>query len=366
MSPLRLLPLVFACGLAARLASQPANLVSPEITADGAVTFRYHAPEARSVALAGLRRAAPLPMTKSADGLWSVTVPGLAPDIYSYVFTVDGATALDPHNRNTKKWIRSENAFEFTGGTAPVWSLQPVPHGVVHRHTIASRAAGRQYSFQVYTPPGYDPRAAQTYPVVVLFHGYGDDETAWVENGRAHLIADNLIARGAMKPAVIVMPHAHPIPFPLERVEEYFGENLPAMERTLLEDLLPFVENEYRVAAAPEQRAIVGLSMGGGHALGIGLKHPGTFRWVGAFSAAIPPGEPTAFFPAAAADRAAERPRLLWIAIGREDFLLERNESFRTWLAQRDVPFAYELTDGGHEWTNWRNYLAAFLPLLFR
>ncbi|MFT3829712.1 MAG: alpha/beta hydrolase-fold protein [Opitutaceae bacterium] len=366
MHPRRFLPLALAFGLLTRLMAQPANLVSPEIAADGAVTFRYYAPAARQVSLAGLRRATPVPMEKSADGVWSVTISGLAPDIYSYVFDVDGAVALDPRNRSTKKWINSENAFEFTGGTAPAWSLQPVPHGAVHRHTFHSATAGREYSLQVYTPPGYDPRAAQTYPVVVLCHGYGDDETAWVENGRAHLIADNLIARGAMRPAVIVMPHGHPLAFPLERVEEYFGRNLPALERTLLDEILPFLEREYRVATVPAQRAIVGLSMGGGHALGIGLKHPETFLWVGAFSAAVPPGEPAAFFPAATAARTSHRPQLLWIAIGRDDFLLERNEAFRAWLAQREVPFTYELTDGGHEWTNWRNYLTEFLPLLFR
>ncbi|HLP09311.1 MAG TPA: alpha/beta hydrolase-fold protein, partial [Opitutaceae bacterium] len=192
MHPLPFLPLALACGLVARAAAQPANLVSPEITTDGAVTFRFYAPEARLVSLAGLRRPAPAPMEKSADGVWSVTVSGLAPDIYSYVFNVDGAVALDPRNRSTKKWINSENAFEFTGGTTPAWSLQPVPHGVVHRHTITSATAGREYTLQVYTPPGYNARAAQAYPVVVLFHGYGDDETAWIDNGRAHCIADNL------------------------------------------------------------------------------------------------------------------------------------------------------------------------------
>ncbi len=244
------------------LAAPPPTLLSPEVTTESA-TFRYYAPAATTVALVGLRRPDPIPMTKDPDGLWSVAIADLVPDIYSYTFAVDGAMALDPRNRATKKWINSENAFEFTGGTAPVWSLQPVPHGTVHRHTITSAIAGREYSFQIYTPPGYDPRAAQTYPVVVLLHGYGDDETAWVENGRAHLIADNLIAAGKMRPAVIVMPHGHPIPFPLDRVEEYFLKNLPATERVVTDELLPFVEREYRVGTAPAQRAIVGLSMGG-------------------------------------------------------------------------------------------------------
>jgi enterochelin esterase family protein len=351
---------------AGSLLAQSPTYVSPEINDRGDVTFRYYAPEARVVSLVGLRRSAPLPMAKRADGIWSVTVSGLAPDIYGYVFNVDGATALDPRNRSTKKWINSENAFEFTGGTAPAWSLQPVPHGAVHHHTITSAVAGREYSFQVYTPPGYDARAARTYPIVYLFHGYGDDEDAWVANGRAHCIADNLIARGAMKPAVIVMPYGHPIPFPLTRVEEYFGDNLPAMERTVLGEILPFVEREYRVGTAPAERAIVGLSMGGGQALGIGLKHPETFQWVGAFSAAVPPGEPAAFFPTAVDAKLRHSPRLLWIGIGRDDFLLERNETFRTWLEQNQVPLTYRLTDGGHEWTNWRNYLEEFLQRTFR
>ena len=365
-------PSLPSLGLAAALlstvtvfATQPPALRSPEVTTESA-TFRYYAPEAKAVALVGQRRPDPIPMTKDANGLWSVAIADLVPDIYSYTFAVDGAVALDPRNRATKKWINSENAFDFTGGTAPVWSLQPVPHGTVHRHTITSSAAGREYSFQIYTPPGYDPRAAQVYPVVVLFHGYGDDETAWVENGRAHLIADNLIAAGKMRPAVIVMPHGHPIPFPLDRVEGYFLENLPATERVVTDELLPFVEREYRVGIAPAQRAIVGLSMGGGHALGIGLKHPELFAHVGAFSAAVPAGDPLAYVPAGAKAGDPLRPRLIWIGIGREDFLLARNETFRDWLAQQNVNFTYTLTDGGHEWTNWRNYLEQFLQLTFR
>ena len=360
-------PILLAALLAAvsTTAATPPTFVSPEVTAESA-TFRFYAPAATNVSLVGLRRTAPAPMTKDAAGVWFVTVAGLAPDIYSYSFDVDGATVLDPRNRSIKKWITSESAFEFTGGTAPVWTLQPVPHGTLHRHTVASAVAGREYSFHLYTPPGYDPRAAQRYPVVILFHGYGDDETAWAENGRAHLIADNLIAAGKMKPAVIVMPSGHPIPFPLDHVEEYFPSNLAAMERVVIDELLPFVECNYRVSTAPADRAIVGLSMGGGHALGIGLKHPELFSQVGAFSAAVPAGDPLAFFPAAATPSDPLRPRLLWIGIGRDDFLLQRNETFRAWLAQHEVNFTYALTDGGHEWTNWRNYLADFLPLLFR
>lgn len=358
-----LLPLLLVAAACTPLAGQTPAYVSPEVATDGRVTFRYHAPEARTVSLVGLRRTTPLPLTRGADDLWSVTVADLAPDIYGYVFAVDGAIALDPKNRYIKKWITSESAFELTGPRPPVWAVQPVPHGTLHHHTVASAIVGREYSFQVYTPPGYDPRGKRRYPVVVLFHGYGDDETAWTENGRAHVIADNLIAAGKMVPAIILMPHGHPIPYPLTRLDEYFERNLPAMEQVLTRELLPFVEREYRAGTKPAERAIVGLSMGGGHALGIGLKHPELFQWVGAFSAAVPPGDPTAFFPGAPRGRV---PRLLWLGIGRDDFLLARNETFRTWLDQQHVPHTHALTDGGHEWTNWRTYLEQFLPLVFR
>ncbi len=355
--------LCLAAAAACSLPAQAPALVSPEIGADGRVTFRYYAPEARAVALRGLRRATPQPMTRDSAGVWTLTVTGLVPDIYDYHFDVDGAVALDPRNRTTKKWINSESAFELTGATPPLWSALPVPHGTLHRHTFSSAVAAREYSFLVYTPPGYDPTAPQRYPVVYLLHGYGDDETAWAENGRAHFIADNLIARGEMKPALIVMPHGHPLPFPLERVEEYFPSNLAAMERLVTSELLPFVERHYRAATDSRERAIVGLSMGGGHALGLGLNHPELFQWVGAFSAAVPLGEPAPHFPRL---RTEGGPRLLWIAIGRDDFLLQRNEAFRAWLGEGRVRFEYTLSDGGHEWTNWRNYLGQFLPVLFR
>lgn len=369
MKALRTLPLLvaaFAATLA--FAAQTPGFVSPEITADGQATLRFYAPQAHSVAVQGLRRATPLPMTKGADGIWSVTVSDLAPDIYSYVFEVDGAVALDPKNRYTKKWINSESAFELPGSTPPAWALQSVPHGTLHQHTFTSAVAGREVACQIYTPPGYDPRAATVYPVVYLLHGYGDDATAWAENGRAHRIADNLIARGAMVPAIIVMPSGHPVPFPLDRVEEYFAENLVAMERHVVEELLPFAENNYRIGRQASDRAIVGLSMGGGHSLGIGLTHPELFQWVGAFSAAIPAGDPGIRFATLrqAAARKEPSPKLLWVAIGKDDFLLQRNDDFRAWLQKNQVPFTYQLSAGGHEWTNWRGYLETFLQRTFR
>lgn len=343
------------------------DYVSPEV-ATGQATLRFYAPNAQSVSAVGFRRREPIPMAKGADGIWSVTLKDLAPDIYSYSFDVDGAIALDPHNRGVKEWITSENTVEVPGPQPADYSLQAVPHGVVHRHTYSSAVGGRELSFQVYTPPGYDPLARTKYPVVVLCHGYGDAETAWVANGRASFIADNLIARGTMKKALIVMPYGHPVPLPTTRDPEYWRRNDDAMERAVLGEVLPFVEKNYRVSREAKDRAIVGLSMGGGHALRIGLGHPDRFRWVGAFSSAAPEeGLETRFASVLAAARA-KKPDTphLYIAIGRDDFLLQRNETFTAWLKQNNIPFTWKLSDGGHEWTVWREYLADFLPPLFR
>jgi enterochelin esterase family protein len=171
-----------------------------------------------------------------------------------------------------------------------------------------------------------------------------------------------------MKPAIIVMPYGHPLQLPVTRGDNYFAENQAAMEKVVTGELLPFVQREYRASSKPVERAIVGLSMGGGHSLGIGLTHPELFQWVGAYSAVAPQENLDTTFAALAATAKAQRtsPKLLWIAIGKDDYLLPRNDIFRSWLQQNQVPFTYKFTDGSHEWSVWRNYLEEFLPLTFR
>lgn len=306
-------------------------------------------------------------MTKSPEGVWTATVSDLPPDIYSYTFNVDGVSMLDPRNTYVKRWITSQSAVEVTGLQPTIYAKLPVPHGTLHRHWYESKAAGRELGLTVYTPPEYDPRARKRYPVIVLCHGTGDDEMSWVDIGRAHLTADNLIAQGKMKPAVIVMPYGHPIPHPLVTPDSYRNENIAAMSQEVLTEILPFVEQHYSVSRKPDDRAIAGLSMGGGHALSIGLAHPEVFHWVGGFSASPPRGDLAPYFSpwAKSVKDKKNAPRLLWLAIGREDSLLPNNEAATAWLTQAGVPFQWKLTDGGHEWTLWREWWAEFAALLF-
>jgi enterochelin esterase-like enzyme len=340
--------------------------VSPEVMPDGRVTFRMLAPKAESVAVQGLRHLPVQPMTREASGLWSVTVGPFSPDIYSYTFLIDGATVTDPHDRDIKKYFSSESLFEVPGNPPILASAQPVPHGVVHRQFYASKIRGRDAGLEIYTPPGYDARAPRLYPVVYLLHGFGDREEAWVDAGRANWIADNLIAQGRIEPAIVVMPYGHPVPVESRDLSRDYSErNLAAMQQDLLGEVIPLVERDYRADPRAEKRAIVGLSMGGGQSLVIGLGHPDVFRWVGAFSAAAPEENLDSIFAAVLGDPAV-RPHLLWIAVGRDDFLLKRNEALHAWLDGKGVAHTWAVSDGAHEWPVWRSYLPQFLELIFR
>ncbi|HWL17044.1 MAG TPA: alpha/beta hydrolase-fold protein [Opitutus sp.] len=357
----------FLCTALTMIAADP--IVSPEVHSDRTVTFRFLAPKAEVVALQGVTFKEPQPMQKNDDGVWSLTIGPLEPEFYYYTFSIDGATVTDPLNRNIKKWIRSESVFEISGSPPILAASQLVPHGVVHRHVFDSKTRHRDNAILVYTPPGFDPRAKTTYPVVYLLHGFGDDETAWHETGRANFIADNLIAEKRAVPAIIVMTNGHPVPIPPgASFNDYAPANLAAMQQELLTEVIPLVERSYPVRRDAANRAIVGLSMGGGHSLNIGLTHLEKFGWIGGFSSAAPAGNLDAKFAglATAAQKKSGLPQLLWIGIGRDDFLLEQNKAFVAWLDQHQIPHEWQVTDGGHEWPVWRRFLGEFLPLLFK
>jgi enterochelin esterase-like enzyme len=345
------------------------QLVSPEVHADRTVTFRLEAPQAGKVLVQGLAGVEPQALVKNASGVWEVTLGPLAPELYSYKFSVDGVEVTDPHNRHVKKWLTVESLVEVPGDPPLPHQQQRVPHGVVHHHTYYSKTTDGERGVYVYTPPSYGADAADHYPLLVLMHGYGDDESAWLEVGRAHWIVDNLIAQGKVVPMVIAMPYGHPLPLAKKGTfDDYATRNEAAMEKDLLQDLLPLLESQYRLKDDRLQRAIVGLSMGGGQSLTIGLKNLDRFAWVGGFSSAPPRGEVDKQFADLLQDVSATNGqlKLLWIGCGKDDFLLERNEKFHTWLSEKKINHQYRLTDGGHDWMVWRKYLAEFLPPLFR
>jgi len=341
--------------IASTLAAQPQRIVSPEVHGDRRVTLRLRAPNAKEVLASGEFVPKPVPMTRGAEGIWSLTTEPLSPDIYGYTFRVDDLVINDPSNASIKAGINAtQSLFTVPGDTAALYDEQDVPHGVLHRHHYRSKAIGDTRAFVVYTPPGYSADGKAKYPVLYLLHGSGDLPTSWSDTGKAHFILDNLIAQGKAKPMIVVMPFGHAVRS-TERTPANRGRNLELFAKDLLGDVMPSVEAAYRVHTDRKNRAIAGLSMGGGQSLSAGFSHPEKFAWVAGFSSSVPDN-----LPIKATDQ------FRWIAIGRDDFLIENNRKLDAALKAAGVKYSYQETEGAHSWRVWRRYLADLVPLLFR
>ncbi|HEX6463591.1 MAG TPA: alpha/beta hydrolase-fold protein [Vicinamibacterales bacterium] len=272
------------------------TLVSPEVHPDRTVTFRIRFPQASTVTLTGDWLATPqtptggaVPMTKGADGVWTVTSDPLEPTVHLYFFTVDGQAIADPINPRMKLRVRtSASLVEVPGSPVPLWQMRDVPHGSMDWNVHHSTAYDDTHEFLVYLPPGYFQSTAR-YPVLYLVHGAGDTAMAWGTAGAANLILDSLIAEKRAVPMIVVMP--------------FNGSNNPAVpngggrgasgaptvsrfEEYLLKDLIPYVDAKYRVAPGRANRAMAGLSAGGAATYNIGMKHLELFSAFGLFSAA--------------------------------------------------------------------------------
>jgi enterochelin esterase family protein len=349
----------------------PASLVSPEVHSDASVTFRFRAPNAIDVKLAR-EGAEPVPLQKDEQGVWSVTTAPLSPDYYGYSILVDGVRSIDPSNPLlVPNLLETANAVHVPGPPSLPWELNGVPHGEIHHHFYKSKVAGDNRDYYVYTPPGYDPAAKKTYPVLYLLHGFSDDASGWTAVGRANVILDNLIALGKAKSMIVVMPLGYGT---MEFVNlgwdawdhaELRDRNFKKFSAALLTEVMPRVENEYRITRDRNARAIAGLSMGGSESLLTGLNNLDKFSWVGAFSSGGIPDDFAKDFPALDA-RANQQLHLLWIACGTEDHLIKINRDFRVWLKTRGVKATEIETPGMHTWMVWRRNLTEFAQLLFR
>ena len=369
----RTLLLAFSLGAAsaAAQAPPPPPIQSPEVHADRRVTFRFRAPNAKEV-LVALEGADRIAMQRDEQGVWSATTGVLEPDLYGYSFVADGVSLTDPSNHATKpNLIWPSSVVHVSGPPSLPWEVAAVPRGTLHRHFYRSGVVGDDRDYYVYTPPSYDPRAETRYPVLYLLHGFSDEANGWTAVGRAHVILDNLIAQGRAKPMLVVMPLGYGAP---EIVRAGLGgfrdpglrqRNFDRFRDALLTEVVPQVERAYRVSSDRGSRAIAGLSMGGAESLYTGLNALDRFAWVGAFSSGGLREDFDADFPALGA-KANDALRLLWIACGTEDRLIEVNRKLRAWLTARGVRHTAVETPGGHTWMVWRRNLAELVPLIFR
>lgn len=341
------------------------RVVSPEIAADQRVTFRVQAPKASEAALVGdwMAPGKPEAMTRDTNGVWSITVGPMKSGLYIYTFTVDGMTIADPVNPQIKLRARtSASLLEVPGKTPELWEARDVPHGTVEILPHASKTLGGETrQVWIYKPPGYDKNRTRRYPILYLLHGSNDTGAGWTTVGRAHFIMDNLLADKRAREMIIVMPFGHAIPFDAPREEQ--SRNTALFGDYLLKDLMPMVESQYRIAKGRENRAIVGLSMGGGQAAVIGLSNLDVFSAIGVFSS----GGAARIKPLLGdAEKINRSLKLFWIGCGRGDFAFNGAKEIDDLLTASKINHIFHESEGRHTFTVWREYFSEVAPLLFK
>ena len=381
------------------------EIVSPQINADNTVTFRLKAPKAVQVKITGdflptvkqqtnfgLIDAPGAADLKEVDGVWTWTSDKLSPELYSYKFIVDGMDMLDPSNIYRNRDIASfTNIFIIKGNgddKGTYYSVNDVPHGTLAKVWYNSPTLKITRRMTVYTPAGYDNGKGK-YPVLYLLHGAGGDENAWSELGRQTQILDNLIAEGKAKPMIVAMTNGNVTQksAPGESDQGMYkpgfrgdgAEKAAASMDESFKDVVNYIDGHYRTLANKPNRAICGLSMGGGHSFAISKRYPDMFDYVGLFSAAIfmggnQNGQQQTLeqqMKSSGADKQlatlfSKKPKLYWIGIGNSDFLYQTNADYRKYLDSKGYKYEYMETDGGHIWRNWRIYLTTFSQKLFK
>jgi len=344
-----------------------ANTISPEVHDDHTVTFRVKAPEVREVLLSGsilraLNGEQALPFKKGEEGMWTLTVGPMTPEIYYYKLIIDGVSVVDP--ANTLVGFAGQPGFSIlvVHGDVPAWyDARQVPHGAVTRHIYHSNVTGGEREIYVYTPPGYD--ASLSYPVLYLLGGSGELASTWSLFGRANFIADNLIAEGKAVPMIIAMPNNQVI----HRMDpEHRNNSFPLFNDEMIREVIPFVGKHYATKDCRHDRAIAGLSMGGRHAQIIGLNNLDVFGSVGMLSGA----ESMDLNPGVFDDPDLnEKIDYLFVGAGtNETSPRSRHALFHEELVERNIDHEYYIgSDGAHDFITWRHLLnEKFLPGLWK
>lgn len=380
---------LFASAIFSAAFAQPAQqriptpndtLKSPEVLSDNRIVFRIYAPKASEVTVGGDWIAQGLgtggKLTKDDKGVWSITVGPLPADFYSYSLTVDGVRTLDPKNAMIKQGVNSvDNMFYVPGAAAAFQDGKAVPHGEIRKVWYKSSTMGEERRLHIYFPTGYDNGKGK-YPVFYLLHGGGDEDSGWSTIGRSGFILDNLIAAGKAKPMIVVMPNGSlPRPPVVPGAPPDPAANAAFQDRftsEMLKDVVPFVEKTYRVLPGSANRALAGLSMGGGQTTRIVVTNPDQFAYVGVWSAGVNP-QTTADFEKRnatfleSADKVNKQIKLFEITCGEKDTLaFAGSKNLAEILKKRGIKHSMNISGGGHTWINWRHYLNDYAQKLFR
>ncbi|MBN8578813.1 MAG: esterase [Cytophagales bacterium] len=339
-------------------AQRPPAISSPDVHADNSITFSYFNSNAKRVYASGEFLNKPVAMVRDTTGIWRVTVPPVTPDIYPYSFWVDSVQMADPNNTYLFANERFKRSIVDVPGNKPlIHSLQNVPHGKVSYRYYQSTTLGTTRQLLVYTPSGFEANGKKKYPVLYLIHGGSDTEETWTKVGRAHFIADNLIAQGKATPMIIVMPYGNVRPNPMAD-----------FTKDVIQDIIPFIESNYPVIKESKGRAVAGFSVGGGQTLNIGLTNTDKFAYVCSYAPYTATDEFknnfTNWLPDAA--RINKQLKLFTISVGTEDFLYESVKQNIAMFKEKKLNVEPLIVSGGHTWMNCKLFLANSLQQIFK
>jgi enterochelin esterase-like enzyme len=335
----------------------------PQILPDSKVMFRVKAPEATKMQIDLGKK---YDMKKDTAGFWTVTTDSISPGFHYYSLLIDGVAVADPSSETFYGMGRMASGIDIPFKGDDFYELKDVPHGDIRIERYFSKVTNSWRRFFIYTPPAYDEKLNEKFPVLYLLHGGGEDERGWATQGKTDLILDNLIAEQKAKPMLIVMMDGN-------MGVQGFGENaLRAFENELKLSVIPFIEKNYRAETDSKNRALAGLSMGGLQTLHAGIKNNQMFSYLGVFSSgwfANQPAlsDPQYQFMGSNSDAINNNLKVFWISMGgKEDIAYENCKVMLSKFDEMKIKYTYSEYPGGHTWPVWRHDLYSFAQLLFK
>lgn len=339
--------------------------ISTVCNEDGTVTFNYKNDKAKEV-LVDVQFAGRNPMTRNADGVWTLTLGPAAPDMYPYCFIVDGVSVMDPENNLYFPNEGFKNSIlEIPAQKSDLaHDIKNVPHGKMEYVRYYSNSLGGTNNAIVYLPPSYDNSPDKRYPVFYLISGTTDTEEVYYKVGRVNYILDNLLADGKAEDMIVVLPYGNPtklLPSPPENMME-MGD---VFSKDLIADLMPYIESHYRTINDSDHRAIGGFSRGGNQGLACGLTNLDKFSYLCSYSSFTSTNLPDVYDNA---DDTNKKINLFWLGVGTDDFLYGTARDYMEFLDRKGINSVKEYTNDkfGHTWMNAKYFLSKTLPLLFR
>ena len=327
----------------------------PMVNSQGYARFRVEAPDAKSVVVSlGLGGSGGTVLQKAEDGSWMGTTAGpMDEGFHYYHLTIDGGVVNDPGALNFYGSCRWESGIEIPAHDQDFYALKNVPHGNVQQILFHSPSTNSERRAFVYTPPTYG-KDNKRYPVLYLQHGWGEDETAWSNQGHANLIMDNLIAEGKIDPFIIVMTYGMTNEIKFGGLGGFTAKEF---ETVLVDELIPYIDSHFNTIADKEHRAMAGLSMGGMETHTITLRRPEVFNYYGLLSGGV-------YTPQEIADK--NQVKLIFLSCGSKEGP-DRIKAAADTLKAAGFNAVSHISEGtAHEFLTWRRGLYTMAPLLFK